>query len=84
MLIFFYFYFFSFIYLFLIPHSELPHSSTFLRSQILRQYNFLPYPFLSSLSVGPMGMQHLLYSKSSPSFLTKLNLVHYGQFSSLL
>ena len=63
--------------------SWLSYSSTSLRSHILNQNNFSSYPFLSSLFVGQMGMQNLLYSKSFPSFLTKLNLAYYVKFSSL-
>ena len=37
---------------------------------ILTQCNVLPYPFLSSLFVSQMGMQYLLYSRSSPPFVT--------------
>lgn len=45
---------------------------------------FLPYASLCSLFMGQIDMQHLLYAKSSPSFLPKLSLVYHGQFLSLL
>ena len=53
----------------------LPHSSTSLRSQILNQYHFLTYTFLSSLFVGQMGRQQLLYCKSFFSNKIKYSLL---------